>query len=299
MIRYEQDAEGMVTLTLDDPRRSVNVVNGAFLQALADAVDRLTAHRASVTGVIVTSGKPAFSAGADLAELAELGPAKVPLMTSRIGLFTELFRRIETLGRPVVAAINGSAVGAGYQLTLACHHRVAVDAPGSLIGMPEASLGLVPDLGGVVRSVRIFGLESALRDVLLPGTLHPPAQALDLGLVDTLIHDPEELIPAARRWARAHPDARQPWDVAGGRDQAPGAHPPADPAALAAFRTSLHTRLGATTPAQRRIVDAAVDCAGLGLEAACAIEARYAVEAVTAPETAATISEYRRRRGDR
>jgi 3-hydroxyacyl-CoA dehydrogenase/enoyl-CoA hydratase/3-hydroxybutyryl-CoA epimerase len=296
VIRCEQDDQGVATLIMDDPRRPVNVVDEAFLHSLGAALDELEARRSGITGVLITSAKRSFSAGADLDDLSGLGPARVSLMGSRITAFAALFRRLETLGRPVVAVINGSAVGAGYELALACHYRVALDAPGARIGLPEATLGLLPDLGGVTRSVRLVGIEVALRDVLLPGTLHVPARALELGMVDALVGDASELIPAALRWARSHPAPVQPWDVPDHRDLV-SAEPPSAPADVTSLADALGIRLDATTAVQHRIVAAAAAGAAVDFAAALAIERHHALECARDPRTGEMIRDFLNRRG--
>ena len=125
-------------------------------------------------------------------------------------------RRLETLGKPVVAAINGAALGGGLEITLACHHRIVVDDPKVELGLPEATLGLLPGGGGVTRTVRMFGIQSALMDILLQGTRFKPAAAKEKGLVDELVKSRDDLVPAAKKWIKANQDdpqaASNPWD---------------------------------------------------------------------------------------
>lgn len=95
-------------------------------------------------------------------------------------------RALETLGEPVVAAINGAALGGGLEIALACHHRIAADVKGSAIGLPEVTLGLLPGGGGVTRTVRMFGIQNAFVNVLSQGTRFNPKKAKDVGLVDEI-----------------------------------------------------------------------------------------------------------------
>src|SRR5262249_17680847 len=191
MIRWERGDDGVVVLTMDDPTQNANTVNELFARSLQDTMQRLAAEQDSITGVIVTSAKKMFFAGADLNALLRVTEADAAALTTRVDLMKALFRRLETLGRPVVAAINGSALGAGLELALACHHRIALDAPGSQIGQPEATLGLLPGGGGVVRTVRMLGISDALLKVLLQGQRYKPRQALEVGLVDEVVATPE------------------------------------------------------------------------------------------------------------
>src|SRR5439155_20446332 len=126
-------------------------------------------------------------------------------------------RRLETLGKPVVAAINGAALGGGLEICLACHHRVIVDDNKAVVGFPEVQLGLLPGAGGVVRSVRMLGLASALTNLLLQGQRIKPAEAKELGVVDEIVATRDELVPAAKAWINAQGEdfAGQPWDVKG------------------------------------------------------------------------------------
>ncbi len=151
---------------------------------------------------------------------------------------------METLGKPVVAALNGAALGGGYEIALACHHRIALDAPGSKIGCPEVTLGLLPGGGGVVRTVRLLGITDALLKVLLQGTQYSPRRALENGLVDEVAETPEEMLAKARAFIDAHPESAQPWDRPGYR--IPGGTPsnPKFAANLPAFPASLRKQTG-------------------------------------------------------
>ena len=158
MFGWEMDEAGIVTLTMDDPTQPVNTMNEIFALSLKTTVERLEAEKEKVNGVVITSAKRTFFAGGDLHRMLNWTKADAPMVTAEVALLRGLFRRLETLGRPVVAAINGSALGGGLELALACHHRVALDVKGSEIGFPEVSLGLLPGGGGVTRTVRKFGI---------------------------------------------------------------------------------------------------------------------------------------------
>ncbi|MFE6779615.1 3-hydroxyacyl-CoA dehydrogenase NAD-binding domain-containing protein [Streptomyces sp. NPDC057702] len=281
-IRWEQDDTGVVTLVLDDPDQSANTMNAAFKTSLAAVADRLEAERDSVRGVIVTSAKKTFFAGGDLRELIAVTPEDAQRVFDAGRELKRDLRRIETLGKPVVAAINGAALGGGYEIALACHHRVALTAPGSKIGLPEVTLGLLPGGGGVVRSVRLLGITDALLKVLLQGTQYSPARALEAGLVHEVATDRDELLAKARAFIDAHPESRQPWDTDGYK--IPGGTPahPKFAANLPAYPANLRKQLnGAPYPAPRNIMAAAVEGAQVDFETAQTIEARYFTELVT------------------
>ncbi|KQV21775.1 MULTISPECIES: 3-hydroxyacyl-CoA dehydrogenase NAD-binding domain-containing protein [unclassified Kitasatospora] len=277
-IRWEQDATGVVTLVLDDPDQSANTMNAAFTDALEATVARLKALD-GLRGVIITSAKKTFFAGGDLRLISAARPEDAQRVFDNSMRIKRALRTLETLGKPVVAAINGAALGGGLELALACHHRVALDAPGSKIGLPEVTLGLLPGGGGVVRTVRMFGITDALLKVLLQGRQYRPAQALENGLVDELASDSDELLAKARAWVDAHEEAVQPWDVKGYK--IPGGTPshPAFAANLPAFPANLRKQLaGAPYPAPRNILAAAVESAQVDVDTAMVIEARYFAE---------------------
>ncbi|WP_329127167.1 3-hydroxyacyl-CoA dehydrogenase NAD-binding domain-containing protein [Streptomyces caniferus] len=281
-IRWEQDETGIVTLVLDDPDQSANTMNNAFKTSLTAVADRLEAEKESIRGIIFTSAKKTFFAGGDLHDLIAITPAHAEQAFAAGNGIKRDLRRIETLGKPVVAAINGAALGGGYEIALACHHRVALDTPGTKIGLPEVTLGLLPAAGGVTRTVRLLGIADALLKVLLQGTQYNATRAKDAGLIHDVAATPEELLAKARTFIEEHPESQQPWDVKGYR--IPGGTPaqPKFAANLPAFPANLKKQLnGAPYPAPRNILAAAVEGSQVDFETAQTIEARYFVELVT------------------
>ncbi|MYT77842.1 3-hydroxyacyl-CoA dehydrogenase / enoyl-CoA hydratase / 3-hydroxybutyryl-CoA epimerase [Streptomyces sp. MnatMP-M77] len=281
-IRWEQDETGVVTLVLDDPNQSANTMNQAFKDSIAAVADRAEAEKDSIRGIIYTSAKKTFFAGGDLKDMIKVGPENAQDAFDAGNAIKVSLRRIETLGKPVVAAINGAALGGGYEIALACHHRVALDAPGSRIGLPEVTLGLLPAGGGVTRTVRLMGIADALLKVLLQGTQYTPRRALENGLVHEVAATREEMTEKARAFIDAHPESQQPWDVKGYR--IPGGTPsnPKFAANLPAFPANLKKQLaGAPMPAPRNILAAAVEGSQVDFETALTIEARYFTELVT------------------
>ncbi|WP_314408204.1 3-hydroxyacyl-CoA dehydrogenase NAD-binding domain-containing protein [Streptomyces kroppenstedtii] len=282
-IRWEQDDTGVVTLVLDDPSQSANTMNQAFRQSLTAIADRLEAEvqadPAAIRGIIFTSAKKTFFAGGDLRDLIRVTPETAQdLLDGGLAIKRDL-RRIETLGKPVVAAMNGAALGGGFEIALACHHRVALDAAGSRIGCPEVTLGLLPGGGGIVRTVRLLGIADALLKVLLQGTQYSPRRALDNGLVHEVAATREEMLAQAHAYIDAHPESSQPWDKPGYR--IPGGTPasPKFAANLPAFPANLRKQTGgAPYPAPRHILAAAVEGSQVDFATAQVIEARYFVE---------------------
>src|SRR4051794_30359221 len=251
-------------------------MNELYIESMATAVDRLYAEAESVTGVVVTSAKKTFFAGANLNEMVKATPADAQSVFELAERVKAGLRRLETYPKPVVAAVNGAALGGGLEIALACNHRIAADG-GHDLGLPEASLGLLPGGGGVTRIVRMLGIQSGLMDVLLQGTRFKPAAAQEKGLVDEVVATQDELVPAAKAWLKANPDAVQnPWDAPGYK--MPGGSPksPALAGFLPAFPALLRKQLkGADYPAQKAILSAAVEGAQVDFDTASRIESRY------------------------
>jgi 3-hydroxyacyl-CoA dehydrogenase/enoyl-CoA hydratase/3-hydroxybutyryl-CoA epimerase len=282
-IRWEQDDDGIVVLTLDDPNQSANTMNAAYAASIRATVDRLEAEKDQITGVVITSAKKTFFAGGDLHDLRKATKDQAEEISEFVREGKAVLRRLETLGKPVVAAINGAALGGGLEICLACHHRIALDDPSVQLGFPEVQLGLLPGAGGVVRSVRMLGIANALLSLLLQGQRHRPAKAMELGIVDELVSTREELVPAAKAWIKANPDASvQPWDAEGYK--IPGGTPsnPKFAQNLPAFPANLRKQLkGANYPAPHHIMAAAVEGAQLDFDNAIEVEGRYFVDLVT------------------
>jgi 3-hydroxyacyl-CoA dehydrogenase / enoyl-CoA hydratase / 3-hydroxybutyryl-CoA epimerase len=282
-IQWDKDADGIVTLTLDDPTGSANVMNEHYAESMHRAVERLVAEKDSITGVVITSAKKTFFAGGDLKGMIHLGPENAGEAYDTVEAVKADLRALETFGKPVVAAINGAALGGGLEIALACHHRVAADVKGLVVGFPEVTLGLLPGGGGVTRTVRMFGIQNAFMNVLSQGTRFKPAQAIENGLIDEIVPTVEELVPAAKAWIKANPDAHtQPWDAKGYK--MPGGTPssPALAAILPSFPALLRKQLkGAPMPAPRAILDTAVEGAQVDFDTASRIESRYFTHLVT------------------
>ena len=146
-IRWERDDDGVVILTLDDPNQSANTMNAAYAASMLATVDRLEAERDEIKGVIITSAKKTFFAGGDLNDLKAATKDDAPQLAEMVRAGKAQLRRLETLGKPVVAAINGAALGGGLEICLACHHRIVVDDSKIQLGFPEVQLGLLPGAG--------------------------------------------------------------------------------------------------------------------------------------------------------
>ncbi len=285
-VKYDKGDDGIVVLTLDDPNQSANTMNELYKESMADAIDRLYAEKDDVAGVVITSAKKTFFAGGDLNNMLKATPEDAEAVFETVESIKADLRRLEKLGKPVVAAINGAALGGGLEIALACHHRIVVDDAKVELGLPEVTLGLLPGGGGVTRTVRMLGIQSALMDVLLQGPRFKPAQAKEKGLVDELVGSRDDLVPAAKKWINANQDdvtaASNPWDRDGYK--IPGGTPstPSLAAFLPAFPAMLRKQTkGAAYPAPRAIMAAAIEGAQVDFDTATRIESRYLAELVT------------------
>lgn len=279
-IQYALGSDQIVTLTLDMPGQQANTMNESYRLAMDQTLARLQEDKERIAGVIIRSAKPTFFSGGDLNELIKVEPAQAAwFYQMTLGLKAQL-RALETFGKPVVAAINGSALGGGWELCLACHHRIALDAKHVRLGLPEVTLGLLPGGGGTVRLVRMLGLEKAL-PLLMEGRVLGPQQALKAGLIDQIAGDADELLNKAREWILANPSPAKPWDQPG--FQIPGGSPshPKVAQMLAIAPAMLRSKTQGCYPAPEKALAAAVEGAQVDFHTAEKIEARYFTELTT------------------
>lgn len=269
--KYSKDEQNIVTLTMDLEGRSANVINLKFGESFRETLAKLQAEK-DLRGVILTSAKETFLAGADIDEMFATNDAK--LFFDRAQDLKAGLRWLETQGKPVVAAINGTALGAGFELALACHYRIVIDKPKVELGLPEVTLGLLPGGGGVTRMVRLLGLQPAFA-YLTEGKKVSPKEAMSDGLIHALATDKDDLLKKAQDYILANKAAKQPWDQDGYK--IPGGSPltpkvaqmlPVAPAVLA---KKTHNNY----PAPLAIMAAAVEGAMVDIETATRIESRY------------------------
>jgi len=219
-IAFDIDGDGIATLTIDVPGQSMNVIGPDFIADLDAAITRI-ASEDGIRGAVIASGKDSgFMAGMDLkflgamlasAEGARPAPADI---FDKVFVLNQLFRRLETCGKPVACAIEGTCVGGGLELAMACHRRVVGDSPKTQLGLPEILIGLFPGGGGSQRMTRLMGVQAALM-YMLQGKLFRPAEAAMLKVVDEVVPQGTAL-DTAKAWVKANPTASvQPWDVKG------------------------------------------------------------------------------------
>ena len=210
-----QSDNGIITVTIDQTERKMNVIGEGFNEAFATITDTFINDQ-DAKGLILTSGKSTFVVGADIDQLATIETAEQAFDLVE-DLKTSL-RKLETSGKPVVAAITGTALGGGLELALACHYRIAIDSPKTSsttkLGLPEVKLGLLPGGGGTQRLPRLIGIQKAL-ELMTQGKELRPQQALEIGFIDDVAHDDDELISKAKAWINDNPKAQQPWDKKG------------------------------------------------------------------------------------
>ncbi|UKA60501.1 enoyl-CoA hydratase-related protein [Arthrobacter sp. FW306-2-2C-D06B] len=245
-IHWHESHDGIVSLVIDDPDRSVNTVNSAFIEALAASVERLELVQDRIAGVILSSAKKSFLAGGDLNRLMAVDPTGLREFVDDLNVRKSYTQRLEMLKRPVVAIINGPALGGGLELALCCHRSIGVDSGSTIVGLPEPTLGLIPGAGGIVRTVRRLGVDQALDSVLLTGRRLPIREAVDIGLIDDVAASAEAADAAARKWILSNPSVAARSATSMPKTPRPLPRPTATPTRRAIVRVanrSMHTDL--------------------------------------------------------
>ncbi len=294
----ETDVDGIALVTWDMPGRSMNVIDLTVMAELTAIIDQV-ATDAAVKGAVITSGKDTFCGGADLTMLETLSRTFADLVKSEgeeaanTRLFAEsrklslLARRIETCGKPWVAAINGTAMGGGFELTLACHHRVAADNDKTRLGLPEIKVGLLPGGGGTQRIARLLAPADALQ-FLLKGDQLRLNRAKALKLVDTVVPG-GDLVRSAKDWIKAGGKAKAPWDIDGFKLPGGPVYSKAGmmvfPPANALYRRETYDNY----PAARAILQVVYEGLLLPMDQALRVESRYFAKILRSPEAAAMI----------
>ena len=278
-IRYELGSDQILTLTIDMPGQSANTMNATFRDALSETAAKVKDDLNNIRGVIITSAKKTFFAGGDLTELHKVTQADAKTFEDMVNGLKAHMRFLETTGKPVVAAINGSALGGGLEIALACHHRVAIDDVSIQLGLPEVTLGLLPGGGGTQRLPRMIGLEAAF-PFLMEGKKVNPEAALKAGIVDELADSADDMITKARAFIDANPKCHQPWDQKGFKFPGGAPHHPAMAQKLAIAPAMLKQKTKGCYPAPERILSAAVEGAQVDFDNGSLIETRYFAELV-------------------
>lgn len=272
IIQYCQDERGIVTITLNNERKSTNIIDETFILSLEKCIDEIKLKIENIKGIIFTSGKSSFLAGADIDSIFSHNDPKIFFYGAE--KLKSIFRKIETIGKPVVSAINGTALGGGFELCLATHYRVCLNNKSIQLGLPEVQLGLLPGGGGITRMIRLIGLLASL-PYLTEGKKVNPEQALADGLIHDLANTQDELIQKAKDYIFKNPNSKANWDIDGYK--MPGGLPtnpkvaqmlPIGPAMLAQKTYNNY-------PAPNAIMSAAVEGALVDFDTASRIESRY------------------------
>jgi enoyl-CoA hydratase/carnithine racemase len=284
-VRWESGSDGVLQVTLST-QATAGAIDAATMVSWTGLASYIESHRASVSGVIICSDTPGWFGRTDLLAASALAGEAPAGLAQRCAEFARALRQIEQTV-PTVAVIEGCALGVGLEIALACHHRIALDDDALEFGLPDVGMGLLPTAGGVSRAVRMLGFVDAFQKVLSSGAAFSPKAALVQGLVQQLVTDPAELVPAARQWVTAHANAHQPWDRKGWQ------MPDASPASASHYFT-LHALPAllrkehpcAQSPAPLQLLAAAVECALAGdFEAASRVEQRHVLQVLSHPST--------------
>jgi 3-hydroxyacyl-CoA dehydrogenase / enoyl-CoA hydratase / 3-hydroxybutyryl-CoA epimerase len=296
--KIENDGDGIAVVTWDSPGRSMNVIDAKVMDELSAIIEQTTAD-AAVKGVVITSGKDAFCAGADLTMLEGLSRAFAELAASQgeeaamMRFFEEsrrwsvLCRRIETCGKPWVAALNGTALGGGFELALACHRRIAADNPRTRLGQPEVKVGLIPGAGGTQRIARMMPPSDALQFLLKGDQVQLP-RAKAIKLIDTVVPK-ADLLRTAKEWIKGGGSAKAPWDMDGFK--LPGG-PVYSKAGIMVFTpaNAIYRRETYDNyPAARAILQVVYEGLQLPMDQALRVESRLFAKILRSPEAAAMI----------
>ncbi|MBK7869844.1 MAG: enoyl-CoA hydratase/isomerase family protein [Saprospiraceae bacterium] len=282
MIKYQKDTDNIVTLTLDMSGRSHNVINHEIGDLFLPVLQHLKEEKSKgkLRGVILTSAKKTFLSGGDLEYLYQANnPEEIFAFTEKLKKF---LRDLESPGVPVVAAINGTALGAGFEMALGCHHRILLNASNTYIGSPEVQMGLIPGAGGIIRLMWLLGIEKAYQ-ILTSGKRYSPREALEVGIVDELANDRKEMLDKAKAWLMQTKEGRRPWDrrdclIPGGTAKDP----------KLARRIVILTAQLATLrnfPAPQAILNVLTEGSKVDFDTACRIESRYYTALLRSPET--------------
>jgi len=273
--------DGIATIIWNVADRPMNVLNDASIGAFESAVRRIIADQ-EVKGAIISSSRPEFVVGADLDTLRSIDdPAKAMKIAGRLSL---LFREIETAGKPFVAAINGSALGGGYEICLACHYRLAADNPKTQIGLPEVTLGLLPGAGGTQRLPRMIGLKNAL-PMLMEGRKVGVAKAKEMGLVDEVV-PADGLTARARQWLLADGAANvvKPWDKKGFRLPGGNVQSPPSWQLFLGVGAALRGKTAGLYPAPAAIMESIYDGCHVDIDTGLKIENRQFARLAVSPQ---------------
>lgn len=282
MIKYYKDTDDIVTLTFDMKNSRVNIINHNIAQILQPILEQLIQEkqRKALNGVIITSAKRSFLMGGQLDYLYQTTDAATIFQWTE--QLKQIYRQLETLAIPVVAAINGSAVGIGYEITLACHYRIAVETSTAQIGLPEIRFGLIPSSGAITRLVWQLGLSKAF-PILTMGKTYRPLNAQNLGLIHAVVSSKKELLSQAKHWILSNPTAQQRWDKPNAPRPYQYQQTPTPQEWIPQTIAQLNQQTHQHYPAQQTILDTMVTIANVDFDTGSRIESRQFTKIVLSP----------------
>jgi 3-hydroxyacyl-CoA dehydrogenase/enoyl-CoA hydratase/3-hydroxybutyryl-CoA epimerase len=277
---YEKDQHNIVHLILDKPNAGANLIDNEFTQSFTTAVEKL--RQDDYAGVIFRSAKSTFFAGGNLDDLLTVQKENADQLYDMVNRLKLAMREIETQGKPVVACINGAALGGGWELALSAHYRIALDK-GVILSLPEVTLGLLPGGGGVIRMTRLLGVQAAM-PFLLEGKQFKPEQGLKLGLINEVVESPAAMLESAISWIKTHSNPekpiQQPYDIKGYKVPGGLTSQPGLAKMLPIAPTMIRAKTKGTLPAPESILAVMVEGLQVDIETAMRIESRYFVELV-------------------
>ncbi len=293
-IQYQLD-DGIASVTFDEPGSPVNTMCLQWQQDMSELVAQVLKDKDAIKGIILASAKSTFFAGADLKGAMRLQPSDASAIFTEIELIKKNFRTLETLGKPVVSCINGTALGGGWEVALIGHYRIAIDDRKIQFGMPEVTLGLLPGASGVTKMTRHLGLMGA-QPYLVEGKLFSPADAKGLGLVHELVAPSDnasaEMCAKALAWIATNPTAEHPWEAKGYK--VPGGLPSSPSVAmmLAVAPAMIKKQTRGLYPAPEAIMACMVEGLQVDMETALRIESRYLAKLMTGRNARAMINTF-------
>ncbi len=283
MIRYQKDTDHIALLTLDMEGRGHNVLNHEILEAFEPVIQHLQAEKAKgkLRGVILASAKKSFLAGGDYDYLYQATRSEEIFQNAqRLQTF---FRDLEKPGVPVVAAINGNALGTGFELALACHHRIVLRDPGLKLGLPEISMGLIPSGGGIVRLMWLLGIEKSF-SILADGRQYSPEEAFRAGMIDELADDRKDMLARAKQWLLSNHEGRRPWDLKDGHIPGGTARDPSMASRIRQLAAQLSEKTQNNYPAPQAVLNVLAEGSKVDFDTACRIESRYYTQLLRSQE---------------
>lgn len=276
----ERDNDGIVTVMVDQSDRKMNVIGDGFTESFATLADSFI-NDESAKGLILTSAKDTFIVGADIDSLGNIKTAE-----QAFELVEDLkgsLRKLELSGKPVVAAMTGTALGGGLEIALACHYRIAIDSPKTKLGLPEVKLGLLPGGGGTQRLPRLVGIQKAL-ELMTQGSELRPNAAKDIGLIDATATDQADMQQQAKEWIKANPKAQQPWDVKGFKIPGGDSKHPKVVQVFSIAPAMANQKSQGNYPALKHIMSCVYEGCMVDIDTGLEIESRYFAACVLSPE---------------